>query len=107
MLEKGLSALDYPLWYPMHAHEDMANVKKRARQILQPIHGKEAPVPIRDKLSATWNDANATMQCIIMYYSHFLKLTADITKAMLSILSRLELVVACFLTNGRTIDIIL
>ena len=53
MLEKGLSTLDYPLWYPMHAHGDLANVKKRARELLQPIPGKEAPEKIRDKLTAT------------------------------------------------------
>jgi hypothetical protein len=93
MLEKGFSSLDYPLWYPMRAHGDLANVKRRARDILQPIPGREASQQIRDKLTATWIDVHATMQCIIMYYSHFLKLTGDITKALLSILSRLELIV--------------
>jgi hypothetical protein len=34
MLEKGLSSLDYMLWYPMRAHGDLANVKKRARELL-------------------------------------------------------------------------
>jgi hypothetical protein len=88
----------------MLAHRDLANVKKRAREILQPIPGREAPSQIRDKLTATWNDVHATMQCIIMYYSHFLKLFAGTTKALLSTLSRLELTVNCFLTNGCTID---
>ena len=39
-----------------------------------------------------------------MYNFHFLKLTGEITKALLSILSRLESIVNRFLTNGRTID---
>jgi hypothetical protein len=88
----------------MRAHGDLANVKKRAREKLQPIPGREAPPQIRDKLSATWNEFHATMQCIIRYYSHFLKLTGGITQSLLSILSRLELIVNRFLTNGRTID---
>jgi hypothetical protein len=104
MLEKGLSTLDYPLWYPMYAHGDLASVKKRAREIFQPIPGREAPPQLRDKLTATWNDVHATMQCIIVYYSHFLKLAGEITKALLSILSRLELTVNRFLIDGRTID---
>ena len=40
MLEKGLSSLDYPLWYPMRAHGDISNVKKQAWELLQPTPGE-------------------------------------------------------------------
>ena len=46
MLEKGLSSLDYMLWYPMRGHGDIANVKKRARELFQPPPTREVIAPI-------------------------------------------------------------